>query len=410
LSLNQERISLWVGCLALIGAVVIQTKASLKWGHGSWQITEWLINYQGGFVRRGLPGQVILYISDFLGIHANYIAIFVSLLVYIFLVIYLLIKTRHKFAALLIISPIVMGAPAYQDFIIRKDVLGIIFFLVCLKILFSKKKNILKYFSLNLVAIIALLSHEAFFFFAIPAMGFIIFQSDSRPNDSLFEKISYVLAVLSPSLLAFCICVVHKGDPIIAHAINLSWIDLWKSIEPNSCCFDKPKAAIDAIQWTTKQGLSLSYSLLFAFSMGIYVPLAWLVTIIMCSFFILSFSIKLENAEYKNILSILIFQLIMIAPLFILGWDFGRWIFLWSASAIILYISGVKFGSPFDFAINACTKKLIKSRIHIYFSKNGWLLLIFGIPVCCWSISQFIGSSPIGFYLKYPLRLLKNLI
>lgn len=165
MSLNQERINLWIGCLALLGAVVIQTKRSLKWGHSSWQITEWLINYQGGFVRRGLPGQLIFYVSDFLGIQANFIAIFISLLAYIFLVIFLIVKTRHKFSALLILSPIVMGAPAYQDFIIRKDVLSIIFFLVCSKILLSKKKKILKYVGLNLVAIIALLSHEAFFFF-----------------------------------------------------------------------------------------------------------------------------------------------------------------------------------------------------------------------------------------------------
>lgn len=146
------------------------------------------------------------------------------------------------------------------------------------------------------------------FFFAIPAMGVIIFQSDSRSNDSLIKRSSSVLAILSPSLLAFCICAVYKGDPIIANAINLSWIDLWKNIEPNACCFDKPSAAIDAIQWTTKMGLSLSYSLLFAFSMGIYVPLAWLVTIIMCGFFILSFTTKFQNPEHKNILSILIFQ------------------------------------------------------------------------------------------------------
>ena len=29
---------------------------------GSWNITEFLINYQGGFVRRGLLGEIILYI------------------------------------------------------------------------------------------------------------------------------------------------------------------------------------------------------------------------------------------------------------------------------------------------------------------------------------------------------------
>ena len=28
-------------------------------------ISEWLINYQGGFTRRGLSGEILLYISDF---------------------------------------------------------------------------------------------------------------------------------------------------------------------------------------------------------------------------------------------------------------------------------------------------------------------------------------------------------
>jgi hypothetical protein len=206
LSLNQEKISLWVGCLALLGAIVMQTKASLSWGHGSWQITEWLINYQGGFVRRGLPGQVILYVSDFLGINANNIAIFISLLIYVFLVIYLIVKTRHKTTTLLILSPVVMGAPAYQNFIIRKDVLGIIFFLLCLKIVLLKQNNVLKYFCLNFIAIVALLSHEAFFFFAIPSISVIIFQSDSRSYDNLLNRVGYVLTILTPSILVFCFC------------------------------------------------------------------------------------------------------------------------------------------------------------------------------------------------------------
>jgi hypothetical protein len=296
-TLNQEKISLWVGCFALLGAIVIQTKRSLGWGHGSWQITEWLINYQGGFVRRGLPGEAILYVSDFLGIQANYIAIFISLLAYVFLVIYLIVKTRHKFTTLLILSPIVMGAPAYQDFIIRKDVLSIIFFLLCLKILSLKHNHILRYFCLNFIAVIAVLSHEAFFFFALPAIGVTIFRSDFRLYGNLAKRIVYVLTVISPSILAFCFCVIYKGDSTVAYAINYSWVDLWKNINPNACCFDKPNAAIDAIQWTTRQGLSLSYSLFFTFSWGIYVPLAWLITIISCGFFIISFTKK--NRKYR---------------------------------------------------------------------------------------------------------------
>ena len=137
--------------------------------------------------------------------------------------------------------------------------------------------------------------------------------------------------------------------------------------------------------------------------------MAWLITIISCGFFIISFSKKIENTEYKNILAILVFQLIMIAPLFILGWDFGRWIFLWTVSAIILFTSGFKVSNYFDSLIVTDIKKWRKSTIYVYISKNHWLLFIFGIPGCCWSIRQFIESSPVGYYLKHVLVFLKNI-
>jgi len=40
----------------------------------SWNITEWLINYQGGFVRRGLMGEVIFVFYNYFGL-SPYIAI-----------------------------------------------------------------------------------------------------------------------------------------------------------------------------------------------------------------------------------------------------------------------------------------------------------------------------------------------
>ena len=56
-----------------------------------WTTSEWLINYQGGFVRRGLIGQIIVSINYFTNLNPRY-------LVYIFEVIllasyyYLIIK------------------------------------------------------------------------------------------------------------------------------------------------------------------------------------------------------------------------------------------------------------------------------------------------------------------------------
>ena len=85
--MNQDSASktgFWIGVVLLFGAIINHIRKSLVWGHDSWQITEWLINYAGGFVRRGLPGEALYYLSAKLGIQANHIAIAVSLALYLF--------------------------------------------------------------------------------------------------------------------------------------------------------------------------------------------------------------------------------------------------------------------------------------------------------------------------------------
>lgn len=38
---------------------LIATISSYPWGYEGWAISDWLINYEGGFVRRGLVGQML---------------------------------------------------------------------------------------------------------------------------------------------------------------------------------------------------------------------------------------------------------------------------------------------------------------------------------------------------------------
>ena len=49
------------------------------------QFVPWLSNYQGGFVRRGLPGEFLFQIHDLLNIHLGWIVfVFVILLYFSF--------------------------------------------------------------------------------------------------------------------------------------------------------------------------------------------------------------------------------------------------------------------------------------------------------------------------------------
>ena len=45
--------------------------------------TDWLINYEGGFVRRGFLGQIILEISNFLNIQIKLIILFFQIVIYL---------------------------------------------------------------------------------------------------------------------------------------------------------------------------------------------------------------------------------------------------------------------------------------------------------------------------------------
>ena len=80
----------------LIGSIVRQVAAAASWGHGSFEMTEWLINYSGGFVRRGLPGTLIGTLSEATGLRANLIVIITSLACYLTLAAWLLRRAMES--------------------------------------------------------------------------------------------------------------------------------------------------------------------------------------------------------------------------------------------------------------------------------------------------------------------------
>ena len=59
-------------------------------------ITEWLINYQGGFTRRGLSGEILFQISVFFDFELKKTILFVQISTYVFLLFHLFSNKRLK--------------------------------------------------------------------------------------------------------------------------------------------------------------------------------------------------------------------------------------------------------------------------------------------------------------------------
>lgn len=400
-----------LGIAFFIGAFIHQTTIALSWGHDSWQITEWLINYQGGFVRRGLPGELIFRLSSHIGIGANVIAVILSLVIFFIIFILLFIKVRNYFSIAFLLSPVVLGSAAYQNFIVRKDGLGVLCFILCL--LVSKKigSTKLKFITLNLISSFAIVSHESFIFFGIPAILIVNTEVHKFRFTGYLRELFSTSLKLFPTFLIFFITAYAHGTKETAILINQSLLDLWFQIEPNNpCnCFLRPGGSIDALQWSTSQGLSLSRSLVHAYSHGIWVPLAWIITIAICFFITINFyreipaSLGVESNSLDRklrLITSLLFQLLVIFPLFILGWDFGRWIFIWITSSIAFFaFNNESLPTPLELL---STK--IRGALTLgfpYYKLNYWPLLFIGIPECCWSVYKLIQSMPLGYYIDW---------
>lgn len=383
---------------------------SLYWSHSSWQITEWLINYAGGFVRRGLSGEALLYISQILNIAANHLAILLSFAIYGALLFFLIKNAREIYSPATLISPLLMGAPAYQDFIVRKDVLILCILVISLKLAVRKDHEARTSIALAIICAAGVLIHEAYFFVAFPVItAALLRKTDLMPSGQISRPLFSTSLVGLAFISSFVTTVIFKGSPKIALAIHNSWGPLWIQIDKTNCCITQPSAAIDAIGWSTSKGVSLSFSLLSTFSDGIYVPLAWICIIIVCFWLMIGRSLLAHHEQLKHFAAIMLLQLVSLSPLFILGWDYGRWIFLWLVSSVLIYVVIPLSGSLAPTLFNRAADKLLTHRLF-RIKPPFWFLLIFGVPVCCWSIVSQIRSAPIGYALAHFYRLGRMLL
>ncbi len=126
---------------------------------------DWLINYEGGFVRRGFFGETIVNIASILNLNLINLTFFITItiyLIFIFLLFKLIFSKKITFIiALIIFSPATLLFNFYDPLAIgRKEVLFFLFFIFYL--FFSKKNFFI--FCAPLLSMGITLTHELFTF------------------------------------------------------------------------------------------------------------------------------------------------------------------------------------------------------------------------------------------------------
>ena len=60
-----------------------------------WSISEWLINYQGGFTRRGLGGEINIFLADFFSLPLRDTIFFLQTIVHLTYLVFLFIYLKN---------------------------------------------------------------------------------------------------------------------------------------------------------------------------------------------------------------------------------------------------------------------------------------------------------------------------
>ena len=113
--------------------------------------TEWLINYEGGYVNRGLLGQIVFYVSNIFNINLKFVIFFFQASIYtIYFILFYLTLSKIKtnfFWILIIFSPILFSYPLIELMVLgRKDTFVITIFLVFSIINYKNLINLFFYF------------------------------------------------------------------------------------------------------------------------------------------------------------------------------------------------------------------------------------------------------------------------
>lgn len=357
-----------------------------------WTPGDWLVNYEGGFVRRGLPGEILLECGRALHLSPVLLGSLLPLLFYalLYYVVWQLYRRSSgslwTFAAL--VSPATLAFPildptgAFRKELILLLALGAL--LLWLATRPPRDASLIVY--LTLVGPLAILSHEGLLPFLVYLVGALwIGVGDLRRTVKI--AILPLLATAGTLLLVLR----HRGNlqeeqticsslgsvpPLVcsgsiaylANGTDVARADVLRNVHAYHYLFYYPLLALLAVVPLAGMAYRLSRDRRFLPSVRIAVGTAFL-------------------------------SLLASLPLFLYAMDWGRWIYIHILSSFLLLLFidiREQAAVPVPIATPATSR-----------AEPRWVLALLLLYATCWNIPHY-GNYPKKGYLNLPLHMLKQ--
>ncbi len=358
--------------------------------YSAWQYSDWVINYQGGFIRRGFIGEILFNLYSLTKINLDLIVLFFVTSV-IISISYFLIKSQNflknsQLNFLIFLSPGFFLYPLMNSEVTgRKDILMILS-VAALVFLEKKFTNFFLLLFVIFLIILTALSHSAFIFY-IPYI-LILYYFIIIKRDTNNYKLNLIITI---SISIICLILVFNSQGNYQQVLEIC--SSVKDFISEQC------SSYGQISWLS--GNVESYLVVNKFfvnskkSILIYLISLFLVfSFLGLKLFKSKFSIYKKNLfSNLNPFVVLLILFIFTIPVFILALDWGRYIYLsYSCSFFVFYY--------------CFENKLIISKYSLNLKKS-----IFVILVCLYSFSwtfPFYSAQNFKFTLLKPVQKILN--
>ena len=326
-------------------------------------VSEWLINYEGGFTKRGLIGQIAIHIGEFLNISLRQSILFFQIfsigLYYLLLINFFKSVKFNKIILLSIFTPIFLLYPVAEIEVLgRKEIIIFSFYLIYLTLQNFRQKN---YFRIFLLPLLMLVWEPVIFFFIFWLIVDYIEDAFEKNYKSLLKYLlTYTPAILIGAYIAL--------NPISEIAHKNMAIFLKENFNENcymSCALLLSKSSI-------YDQFKLNFDI---FSFGIFLRYFLIILIGFGPLFIL---IKFSQFNKLNSKIFLFIIMLPIFVLFLMMSDWGRIVNIFYTFSIIsfLYLYKKKLvlinnGILENFFVKIFNKKYIYVIFFIIFC-FGW--------------------------------------
>ena len=350
------------------------------------QYADWLINYQGGFVRRGLIGEFFFQLYKITTIRLDFIIFFLVSFFYIFFFknFYEIIK-NVKFNLinfLIIFAPFSFFYPVMEEKVSgRKDILFL--FLLSFLCIYLKKINFFNQKYLIIIfSIILIFSHTGFLFFLPNFIILFLLINNSKKLSLLFKETTLIILsiLISIFIIYFNKSISYDNILLICESVT--------NFVRSDCASN---GYISTLSWSLEYNLLLKDKLWIADNYNIFFLKAFIFGFI--PFVITLFFSKIIKHPRINIFIIFFINFILSLPLYYMGSDYGRYMNISYLSMIMIYFHSINE----KIIITDFPKINFFKKTNLNYALVVIIVFLYGftftIPHCCNNKFKFVYSN-----------------